>query len=295
MNTRLLHTLLAVHQHGSMAGAARRLNLTHGAVAQQIRALENELGVSLVRRAGKVVHLTQAAHRILDTSQRILDDIDALAALANTNELRGELRLGSGNTALVGKIPNILEVLAAQYPEIHVSVVSGQSSDFHTQVERGALDAAIAMQPMFTPSKGLGWHLLWEEPFVLIASRQHEGVDPHLLLERVPFIRYHRDSWAGQQIDAYLRQNNLRPRERFELASTETITRLVHKNLGVAIVPTAWNQWQSGSIISMPLKTPCKPRCFGLIWLRSSPRLQLIEAFLKAAVMAHRAEETANA
>lgn len=288
MNTRLLNTLLAVHRYGSMAEAARRLNLTHGAVAQQIRALESELRVNLVRRAGKVVHLTQAAHRILDTSQRILTDVDALAALANTNELRGELSLGTGNTVLAGKIPDILETLGARYPEIRVNITSGQSSDFHAQVERGALDAAIAMEPSFTPSKVMGWHLLSEEPFVLIASRRHEDADPHLLLEREPFIRYHRESWAGQQIDAYLRQNSIVPRERFELASTEAITRLVHKDLGVAIVPSAWNQWQGGlSVISLPLKTPCKPRRFGLIWLRSSPRLQLIEAFLDAAIMAY--------
>lgn len=288
MNTRLLHTLLAVHRYGSMAGAARRLNLTHGAVAQQIRALESELGVDLVRRAGKVVHLTQAAHRILDSSQRILNDIDALAALANTNELRGELSLGTGNTVLAGRIPDILQTLGTRYPEIRVNIISGQSSDFHAQVERGALDAAIAMEPVFTPSKVMGWHLLSEEPFVLIASRQHEGVDQHLLLEREPFIRYHRDSWAGQQIDAYLRQNNIVPRERFELASTEAITRMVHTNLGVAIVPSAWNQWQEGlNVISLPLKAPCQPRRFGLIWQRSSPRLQLIEAFLKAAIEAY--------
>jgi len=288
MNTRLLNTLLAVHRYGSMAEAARRLNLTHGAVAQQIRALESELRVNLVRRAGKVVHLTQAAHRILDTSQRILTDVDALAALANANELRGELSLGTGNTVLAGKVPDILETLGSRYPEIRVNITSGQSSDFHAQVERGALDAAIAMAPSFTPSKVMGWHQLSEEPFVLIASRRHEDSDPHLLLEREPFIRYHRESWAGQQIDAYLRQNNIVPRERFELASTEAITRLVHKDLGVAIVPSAWHQWQGGlNVISLPLKTPCKPRRFGLIWLRSSPRLQLIEALLEAAIMVY--------
>ncbi|RTZ44397.1 LysR family transcriptional regulator [Candidimonas sp. SYP-B2681] len=285
MNTKLLTTLLAVHRYGSMAEAARRLNVTHGAVAQQIRALEAELNISLVRRAGKAVHLTQAAHRILDASEKILGDISALPALANTNELRGELNLGSGNTVLAGKIPDILEVLAARYPEIRVSIMSGQSSEFHTQVERGALDAAIALEPSFTPSKTMGWHLLSEEPFVMIASRRHEGTDPHLLLEREPFIRYHRESWAGQQIDSYLRQNNIALRERFELASTEAITRLVDKNLGVAIVSSVWEQWRASTdVISMPLKAPCKPRRFGLIWLRSSPRLQLIEAFLDAAI-----------
>jgi len=289
MNTKLLHTLLAVHRYGSMAEAARRLNLTHGAIAQQIRTLESDLGVELVRRAGKVVHLTQAAHRILDASQKIIDEVDSLAALANTDELRGELSLGTGNTVLAGKIPDILEALSSQYPEIQVRIMSGQSPDFHTQVERGTLDAAIAIEPSFTPSKVMGWHLLCDEPFVLIASRKHEGADPHLLLEREPFIRYHRESWAGQQIETYLRQNSIVPKERFELASTEAITRLVHKDLGVSIVPSAWHQWQNGlNVVGIPLKTPCKPRRFGLIWLRSSPRLRLIEAFLDAAVRVYK-------
>lgn len=284
MNTKLLSTLLAVHRHGSMAEAARRLNVTHGAVAQQIKALEQELNIDLVRRAGKVVHLTQAAHRILDASQRILADIDTLAALANTDELRGELSVGAGNTVLTGKIPDILEILDARYPEIRVNIMSGQSSDFHTRVERGTLDAAIALEPSFTPSKIMGWSLLSEEPFTVIAARKHQGTDPHLLLEREPFIRYHRDSWAGQQIDSYLRKNSIVPKERFELASTEAILHLVQKDLGVAIVPSVWQQWQRDlNVISLPLKTPCKPRKFGLIWLRSSPRLQLVDAFLEAA------------
>lgn len=284
MYTRLLHTLLAVHRHGSMAEAARRLNVTHGAVAQQIRRLEGDLNVPLVRRAGKVVHLTESAHRILELSRKILDDVDALAALANTNELRGELSVGTGNTVLAGKIPDVLEVLDARYPDIRVNIKSGQSFDFHTEVERGLLDAAIALEPAFTPSKIMGWHLFSEEPFVMIASRRHEGADPHQLLEREPFIRYHRESWTGRQIDVYLKQNHIEPRERFELASTEAIIRLVHKDLGVAIVSSVWTQWQKDlNVISLPLKNPCTPRRFGLIWLRSSPRLQLVEAFLDAA------------
>jgi DNA-binding transcriptional LysR family regulator len=290
MNTRFLRTLLAVHQHGSMAEAARRLNLTHGAIAQQIRALEAELNTSLIRRAGKVVHLTESAHRILASSQRILDEIDTLAALANINELKGDLSLGTGNTVLAGKIPDILEELGRRYPEIRVNIMSGQSSDFHRLVEQGLLDAAIAMEPSFKTSKAVGWHPLDEEPFVLIASGKHrdKGATPHALLAREPFIRYHRDSWAGKQIDAYLRNNTIVPNERFELASTEAITRLVHKNLGVAIVPSAWGHWERGlDVVSLPLDAPFKPRKFGLIWFRSSPRLRLIQAFQDAAELVY--------
>lgn len=288
MNTKLLATLIAVHRYGSMAEAARRLGVTHGAVAQQIRALEQALNTDLVRRAGKVVHLTEAAHRILAYAQKILDDVDLLGALANTDEPRGELRLGAGNTVLTGKVPDILMQLSVLYPEIRVCVMPGFSSDFHAMVEHGKLDAAIALEPSFTPSKHIGWHQLSEEPFVMLAPQKFEGADPHRLLESEPFIRYHRDSWAGQQIEAYLRRNGIHPRERFELASTEAISRLVDKGLGIAIVPSAWDQWRADlNVIALPLKTPCKPRRFGLIWARSSPKLRLIQAFLEAAQIAY--------
>ena len=288
MNTKLLHTLLAVHQYGSMAEASRRLQLTHGAVAQQIRSLERQLRVPLVRRAGKVVHLTEAAHRILVHAQKILDDVGILSALVNAEELKGELSLGAAATALTGKVPAILEELGARYPEIRVSIIPGLSSDFHGMVEDGSLDAAIALEPSYVPRKIMEWRLLSEEPFFMIAARRNQGADPHELLKSEPFIRYHRATWAGQQIAAYLRQNNIVPQERFELASTEAITRLVHKDLGVAIVPSAWTQWRQGSnVISLSLKTPCTPRRFGLIWARSSPRLQLIQAFLDAALLVY--------
>lgn len=289
MNTKLLNTLLAVHRYGSMAEASRRLNLTHGAVAQQIHALEQALEVQLIQRAGRVVHLTQAAHRILGSAQKILDEIDALAAQANTDELRGELRLGAGSTAMTGKLPDVMVVLGARYPDIRVNIVLGMSSAFYEMVEGNVLDAAIALEPAFSPSKSLGWHLLSEEPFLMIASSRHQGADPYRLLEQEPFIRYHRDSWAGQQIDAYLKQNGIVPREKYELASTETIAAMVHRDLGVAIVPSAWNLWKQGlDVVTLALTVPCKPRRFGLIWSRSSPRAQLIKAFLDACVHVYR-------
>ncbi len=53
----------ATARHGGFAGAARVLNVTHAAVTQQVRGLERELGVPLVRRAGRTVSLTEAGQR----------------------------------------------------------------------------------------------------------------------------------------------------------------------------------------------------------------------------------------
>ncbi|SHI28979.1 LysR family transcriptional regulator [Pollutimonas bauzanensis] len=290
MNTRFLNTLIAVFRHGSMAEAARRLNVTHGAVAQQMKALEEELGTALITRSGKTVHLTNAAYRILETSQKILDDIDSLTALANTQEIRGELRLGAGNTSLNSTIPNILATLIDRYPSLQVSIRPGLSSDFYPSVENNELDAAIALEPPFAMPKRIGWRLLSEEHFFLLASARHQGKSAHDLLRQESFIRYDKNSWVGQQIEQYLKKAGIVPKERFELASTESISLMVNKGLGVAIVPNAWNLWKQGlNVVSLPLPSPCAPRRFGLIWARSSPRLQLVEVFLKAAVEEYRA------
>ena len=284
MNTRLFSTLLAVHRYGSMAEAARRMNLTHGAVAQQIRVLEQELGVELVHRAGRAVHLTNAGHRILAQAQKIIEDVDALAALAHADEIKGELQLAAGSTVLTHKMADILVVLNAQYPDIRINLVSGISSEFYEMVENNSLDAAIAIEPNFALSKSLGWKYLTEEPFFLLASVKHLGRDPMELLQQETFIRYHRGSWVRNRIDTYLKNIGVAPRGNYELASTEAIVALVHRNLGIGIVPSSWHLWRQGpDVVTMPLEPVCPPRRLGLVWARSSPRLQLIEAFWRAA------------
>jgi len=284
MNTRFLHTLLAVHRYGSMAEVARQLGITHGAVAQQIRALEVLLDVQLVARSGKTVHLTEAAHRILDTARHILDSVETLGTLAHAREIKGELRLGVGYTPLTSVVPSILAVLAHQYPALQVSIRSGQSAQFYSWIDSGEIDVAIAVEAPFETSKKLLWQELWTEPFLLLAHARHHGGQVDELLRREPFIRYPRGTWIGNRIDQYLKNAGAAPRDQFELASTEAIARMVHKGLGIAIVPNAWNLWKQGlNVISLPLPDPCEPRRFGLVWTRTCPRLQLVEVFAKAA------------
>lgn len=101
MQTAFLRAYLLTVDTGSMAEAARRLHLTPAAVAQQIRSLEQEIGVALVRRAGHSVRPTEGLlHRILEKARRLLRDAGELASLAGQDELCAELRLGSIYTAL---------------------------------------------------------------------------------------------------------------------------------------------------------------------------------------------------
>lgn len=285
MNTDYIKTLLAIARYGSMAAAARRLGLTHGAVAQQIRVLEKEFGTVLVARAGRTVHLTEKAAQLLEPAEAVLEQLDRLRYLARSSETVGELRLGAGQTALNTTVPAILEALIRRHPGINVDIRPGHSAQFYPAIEKGELDVAIALQAPYSLPKSMDWHLLREEPHVLAAPPQLAGQDAHTLLATQPFIRYTRSDWGGRHADEYLRRVGIQPRERFELNAIESIAVMVSRGLGVAILPLSTNALTSRlHILTLPLPAPCEPRRFGLIWSRGSPRSSVIRAFLEIAV-----------
>lgn len=73
MDTRFLESLVTVVDCGSMAEAARRLNLTPAGVAQRIHTLESEFGVRLVLRSGRAVRPTESATAILSRARELLE------------------------------------------------------------------------------------------------------------------------------------------------------------------------------------------------------------------------------
>src|SRR5436190_23897303 len=66
MDTRFLEAFLMAVDNGSIAEAARRLNLTAAGVAKRIRALESEIGAVLISRSGRTIRLTEAGAAIVE-------------------------------------------------------------------------------------------------------------------------------------------------------------------------------------------------------------------------------------
>ena len=281
MDTQFLHTFVAVVDHGSMAAAARLLNVTPAAVAQQIRTLEREIGAPLIARAGRTVSVTEAGSRILQRSRDLLRDVADLSTVANDSATAGELRLGAGTNALTGMLPDILARMVVKFPLIKVFIKPGYSPDLYRAVEGGELDAAIVLQAPFALPKTCSWELLREEPLVVLAPQTMAGRDPHELLATEPLIRYDRQQWGGRQADQYLRMAGIVPRERFELNALNAIAVMVDRGLGVSLVPDWARPWPEGlNLVRIPLPRGCEPRRIGIVWSRSTIRIRLVTAFL---------------
>lgn len=284
MDTQFLNTFVAVVDQGSMAAAARVLNITPAAVAQQIRTLEREIGAPLIARAGRTVNVTESGSRILQRARDLLRDVADLGAVANDDATAGELRLGAGTNALTGMLPDILARMVERFPRIKVFIKPGYSPELHRSVESGELDAAIVLQAPFALPKTCDWELLREEPLVVLAPAGMAGRDPHELLASEPLIRYDRQQWGGRQADQYLRLAGIVPRERFELNALNAIAVMVDRGLGVSLVPDWVHPWPEGlQLVRIALPRPFEPRRIGIVWSRSTIRIRLVTAFLQEA------------
>ncbi|SDQ34614.1 DNA-binding transcriptional regulator, LysR family [Pseudoxanthomonas sp. CF385] len=282
MDTQFLNTFVVVADRGSMAAAARVLNITPAAVAQQIRTLERELGAPLIARAGRTVSLTEEGSRILQRARDLLRDVADMRSVANDSEVSGELRLGACPTALAGMLPDILARMVDAFPQINVYIRPGYSAELYRAVENGELDAALVLQAPYNLPKTCDWQLLREEPLVVIAPARLAGRDPHELLRSEPLIRYDRNQWGGRVADDYLRRAGIVPHERFELNGLNAIAVMVDRGLGVSLVPDWAKPWPEGlDLVRIPLPMPSEPRRIGMVWSRSTVRIRLVTVLLQ--------------
>jgi len=287
MDTRFLDSFVTVVDNGSIAEAARRLNLTPATIAQRIRTLETEVGSRLIIRSGRTVRSTEAGAAILDRARNLLGDVRDLKSAAASDRASGQLRLGALPSVLAGLVPDILRLMTEKYPRIEVYLARGGAPELYRQVLDGDLDGAIIVQPPFTISKACEWRVLREEPLIVLAYAKTSVRSPHTILASEPFIRLDRKIWTGRLVDGYLRKHGIRPHERYELDGAEAIAAMVDRGLGVSLMPDCGLLWPEGlSITKIAVRDRTFTRRIGLIWTRTSVRARLANTFFEVATMA---------
>lgn len=132
-----LRSFEAFARTGSMTRAAAELNITHGAVSRQVRALETRLGACLVAGARHDLHLTDAGRRL---AAALTSAFDQIAAALPGGETERELVISCLGTLamkwLIPRLPSFLE----RCPDVRVRILESHApADF----SQGGVQAAI--------------------------------------------------------------------------------------------------------------------------------------------------------
>ncbi len=282
MSIRDLRTLLAIAETGSFAAASRLVRRTQSAVTIQMKALEDQFGIVLFDRSRRPPTLTASGRAFLERAVEAVEAYDRLRQVGTDAMVEGHLRLGVVPSVITGIMPNALVILRTRYPALHIELLMGLSKDLVGRVDRGALDAAIVSQ--FKRSKsGMTWSPFAEEPLVLIAPLDAPGRRAEDLIAAYPFIRYSRQTWVGEVIDAFIKRKRLKVRETMVLDTLEAVTTMVRNGLGVSVVPLRASDDLIGRQVRVVrFSGVTARRVLGIIQASNHPKQALVNMLLQA-------------
>ncbi len=224
----LLRSFAAVMDTAGMTAAANVLNLTQGAVSQQIRRLEDQFGFQLFRREQGRLKPTVEAERLLPKVRRLLGQNDEIWAEVTGGAMSGRVRFGVPYDLVGTCLAPVIKGFAEARPQVDIALTCAASPELADRLAAGEIDLAVIEEPA---GAGAG-ETLSVERLVWVGAR-----DGAAHLKRPLPVSMVADSCAFRPaVLAALDEAGLAWRTVFENGNIEATTATVRTDLAV----TAW-------------------------------------------------------
>lgn len=172
----------AVVRCGSFTEAAEECHISQSAISQQIKALEQELGIELLTRTNRKFSLTPAGEYFYKKSLILVADYDRLVqdTIRISRKDHPELRIGYPKSYAGGAIQRAVAQFSEKYPDAAVSILRGSHEDLYAALRTEKADIVMSDQRRAFSDEYVNLSLTHENCAVEIASR-----NPISVLEKV--------------------------------------------------------------------------------------------------------------
>jgi DNA-binding transcriptional LysR family regulator len=271
MQFQQLRYFVAVAETRHFTRAAEQVHVAQPSLSQQIRALERELGAELFSRARGNVSLTDAGEALLPLARRILADVET--ARYEVQELaqlrRGRVRLGATPSVCTGLLPDMLRAFHDLHPGIELLLEESGSHDLVRELARGALDLALVVMPLPTPSPALTTTELLREDLVVVspvADAPPGGGAPVRTadLRDQPLVMFRHGYDLRELTVAACRAAGFEPSFTVEGGELDAVLGFVRAGLGLAVLPSMVAERAGPGLRSTPFAPPALGRTIAL-------------------------------
>lgn len=264
---------LARHRH--FGRAADAVAISQPALSMQIKELEALMGGRLVERGARHIRLTPLGESLADRARGILREIAALEDLRRSADgpLSGRFRLGVIPTVAPYLLPQLVLNLRSTHPELILYPREAITAQLLTELDEGALDAAIVALPI--ADKTLTEAPLLEEEFLLVRPDSAAGQPPPTATElrAMRLLLLNEGHCFRDQALAFCAAGSDQPRDIISGSSLATLVQLVGAGIGVTLIPemAAPIEISAAPVSTTRLLNPRPQRRIGLVWRRGSP------------------------
>jgi DNA-binding transcriptional LysR family regulator len=289
MDLRQLRYLVALADEAHFTRAAERMHIAQPALSQQIRRLEDEVGLALVDRSTRRVALTEAGALLVDRARRVLGEVDAARAeLADLAGVRaGHLVIGAMQSLGPFDLSILLAAFHATYPAVELTVQEEVSDALLAMVRADAVDLAFVSLAERVDQDGLETHRLLTEPLVVLLPARHRLAArkrvrmAELAGER--FIAFREGAGLRRILTVAAHDAGFDAQIAFETNEVERARALASRGLGVTIVPESDAHRHGPEVAAVPLHRPALTRDVTLVWRRGRRHTPAARAFFALA------------
>jgi LysR family hydrogen peroxide-inducible transcriptional activator len=285
MNLRDLQYLIAVADLRSFNKAADKCHVSQPALSNQIRKLEETLGLTLFERNNKRVMITENGEQIVALARRVLIEVDAMHDIAKSAQdpLTGKFRLGAFPTLSTYLFPELVPKIMRSMPQLKLVLVEEKTHVLLERLKRGELDAAFLALPV--QDDQLETQALFDDEFLLAVQPEHplakrktvklEDLQHHklLLLEEGHCLR--------DQALSVCQLAGMEEEQDFRATSLETLRQMVKAGTGITLMPKMAIHKNETDIRYIPFAEPVPYRSIALVWRKTSARKPVITRLQK--------------
>jgi len=293
-DARELRVVKAIADEGSITGAALALGYSQPAVSQQLKRLEQRLGVAIVERVGRSVRLTDAGRILARHAPAVTTALDAAAGeLAELRGLRAaRVRLVGFPSASPTIVPRLLADLAQRHPGISLTYVEAEPPEAVEAVREDRTDIALTFSypgdrddPHGSSARGLAVQTVGADELLAVLPAEH----PAATAEIIDVATLADDDWIagcprcrGHLLELCGRAG-FAPRIAFETDNFVAVEGLVAQGIGVATLPRmaveSFPQLPGVAVVPLPAG---EQRRIHTVTARGADRVPAVRATLNA-------------
>ncbi|WP_040952058.1 LysR family transcriptional regulator [Gorillibacterium massiliense] len=288
MDIRQLTYFLAIAEEGQITAAAKRLQMAQPPLSQQLRLLEEELGVKLVEREARNVRLTGAGELLRDRAQQIISLTEsAMREIEDyAKGLTGTLSIGTVSSSGAALLEEKLADFHRAYAGVKFELHEGNTFAVLDMLRKGIVEVGIVRTPF--PSAPFECLYMEPEPMVAVMTPElawEDGTSPIRIneLAQRPLILYRR-------FEAMIREAcglvGFEPEIFCLNDDARTTLHWAKAGLGIGLVPeSALRIAGSGNLITREIASDVLKTRIAAIWMKdkylSAPAGKFLEYFGK--------------